>query len=254
MKVIINPKYNALENFIKNLPSRFEKLTEYELLRNGRNRIVRCRVDGYGLVIKSYGNPSFINSIVYGTLRQSKAMRAYYNAMRLLQLGINTPEPIASVEERRYGRLASSYFVSLDSGYTPLPAKAPYCSKDFCQMLDSLASFIIRLHDLGIIHNDLNPSNILYRRDESNGGYEFQIVDNNRMRFKSRLTLQDRFNDLRHFSSDDMPYLCMLHRYATLLDVERREVNELRGVIARYKLLMRSNMKDKIKGKISLKL
>ena len=71
MKVIINPKYNALENFIKNLPTRFEKLTEYELLRNGRNRIVRCRVDGYGLVIKSYGNPSFINSIVYGTLRQS---------------------------------------------------------------------------------------------------------------------------------------------------------------------------------------
>lgn len=249
MKTIISPKYSVLQEFVNNLPTEFDKLKEYELLRDGRNRIVKCHVEGYSLVIKSYGKPSIINSLIYGKIRRSKAMRAYYNALRLLELGIGTPEPVAAVDMFRNGMLERSFFVSLCSELIPLPAKAPYCHKDFCDMLDHLAEFIMRMHDCGVMHNDLNPSNILYGMSED-GGYEFHLVDNNRIRFKKALSMRDRLNDLRHFSSDDMPYLCMLHRYATLANREQRDAIELRGVAARFVLLKQHNMKMLLKSKL----
>lgn len=246
MKVVINPKYIFIRDFVCSLPTYFDQLTEYELLHDGRNRIVKYDVAGYKLVIKSYGKPSLVNRFVYGRFRKSKAMRAYRNAQILSSLGVGTPEAIAVVEARKNGLLERSYFISLCSEFTPLPSIAPYCYKDFCIMLDQLARFIIHIHDLGIIHNDLNPSNILYSKGQDNH-YEFELIDNNRMRFKKKLTMQDRLNDLRHFSSDDMPYLCMLHRYVSLIGKTDSEMVELKGVIARSKLLMLQKIKERAK-------
>jgi aminoglycoside phosphotransferase (APT) family kinase protein len=44
-----------------------------------------------------------------------------------------------------------------------------------------LAGFLVELHRKGILHGDLNLTNILYR--PSDNGYHFSLIDNNRSTF-----------------------------------------------------------------------
>nr|WP_306449772.1 hypothetical protein [Odoribacter splanchnicus] len=55
------------------------------------------------LAVKSYERLTLCNRMLYGSLRKSKAMRAYLYADRLRRLGIDTPEEVAVVEIRRGG-------------------------------------------------------------------------------------------------------------------------------------------------------
>ena len=78
----------------------------------GRNMIKRFQWEGVDLVIKRFGHITFFNRLMYSTIRESKAMRAYKNASKLRAMGISTPEEIAVIEIFSHGILTESYFVS----------------------------------------------------------------------------------------------------------------------------------------------
>ena len=88
-----------------------------------------------------------MNKVVYGTLRRSKAERAYLHAARLRDL-VDTPEEVAFVEERHYGILRASYFISLYSDYRPVMEVIEETAPDAdvqMGLFDQLANFIYHM-------------------------------------------------------------------------------------------------------------
>ena len=204
MKITINPSYAScpdIEAFVQSLASCGGFDSGGTTLHDGRNTVKVFDTTAGRLVVKLYGHLTMLNRIVYGTLRRSKAERAYLHAFRLRKLGIDTPEAIAFVETRRHGVLHESYFVSRCSDLRPMrPVTEQFAqTRQGADILDALAFFLLRMHDSGILHNDLNISNILYG-DDTGGQYRFQVIDTNRMSFNHTLSMRQRLDNLRRLS------------------------------------------------------
>lgn len=178
LNITIAPKYESEHDFIASLPQVFDS---GERLYDGRNKVRLFVRGGKRYVVKRFHKLSFPKNIIYTFFRKNKARRAYENALRLISKGVATPEPIALIEERNAGLLSAVYFVS---GYTdwqairhPLTEEAPFNR----QMTVDYARFVASLHMKGIIHKDLNNTNVLYH--DNGGHYDFMLIDINRMTF-----------------------------------------------------------------------
>lgn len=189
MKTIINPKYSALGQYIAQIPQLMEH--EGDTLHAGRNLIKVLRApDGTLLNVKRYHRPSFFNALVYSTaLRKPKGQRAFEYPARLLAAGVDTPEAVAYIEERRWGVLRHSWLVSIQCPYRHRLyelAEAP--AGTYEPLADALAAMTARMHEAGMLHRDYSPGNILW--DVADGNTVFSVVDINRMRF-GKVTLHD---------------------------------------------------------------
>ena len=178
----INKKYEHLRQWLEQLPEQFGSIGEVIYDKRNQLRVVTAP-DGTLVNVKRYCVPHLINRIVYSTgIRQPKGLRAFTYPARLLQRGIDTPEPIAYIEQRRCGLLGLSYFVSVQStmGHTLYEVgNAPAGSYE--QLAEALGQFTAMMHDREVLHLDYSPGNILWDKDEQ--GYHFAVVDINRMRF-----------------------------------------------------------------------
>lgn len=150
-----------------------------EIIQCGRNTVALFECEN--LVIKAFGVPGLIKAFIYRWLRKPKSARAFANALRLRQLGISTPEPAFAVERyTRCGLLAKSYYAcEYHGGWHELRGveKRP----DFPAFARALAAFIADIHDKKVFMKDMTPGNILFV--EKDGGYDFTLVDINRMDF-----------------------------------------------------------------------
>ncbi len=180
-KIVLHKEYEKLHPFISSLPEQFE--TSGDLLFQARNTIKSYCVQGMDLVVKSYGNPLFINRIIYGNLRASKAKRAYKYALKLRSYGINTPQPLAYIEIKKGLILYKSYFISLKSTFRnhlyDLCTETP--AEEVDKLVRGIAVFTAKLHDLGILHKDYSSGNLLYEINKHE--VLLQVIDLNRMRF-----------------------------------------------------------------------
>ncbi len=246
----LNPKYLALREFITAIPSRFADPKFGLMLHNGRNIIKSVEVNGIQLVIKSYQCPSLLNRFIYGRLRRSKAQRAYLHATRLRNLGIDSPEAVASIDIRNRGVLANSYFISLHSNYQSMDVvnDYPHNATTLEPLMDAMTDFIITIHNAGILHRDLNITNILYRHN-ANGNYSFQLIDTNRMDFKRRLSDRERIDNMRRLSCSTAAYIYILERYAQQMNLSDNSF-ELKGVLARLIFDERQRAKQRVKRHI----
>lgn len=180
MRVIVNPKYTNLTEEIENLPSSFEE--RGDIVYKDRNVLKRINLGGVDAVVKRFKKPHFINRIVYSFIRRSKAERSYIYSMKIQEYGFRIPEPIAMIENFRNGLLSDSYYISTyDNGETvrSLMDGRVEGNED---KLTAFARYTASLHQAGILHLDYSPGNILIHQDEEHGGYNFSLVDVNRMR------------------------------------------------------------------------
>lgn len=100
----------------------------------------------------------------------------------LLEKGFETPVPIAYVEERKFGLIAHSYFISKQSPYRRNFYEFGNADVNYCRdVIISFARYTANLHQAGILHRDYSPGNILF--DYIDGEYHFTLVDINRMTF-----------------------------------------------------------------------
>lgn len=179
----INSNYkrsSLLRDFMQNLPSIFEK--EGVLLFKARNIIKKFVLeDGMEIVVKKYKTPIYIQQVVYTYFRKSKAERAYINAAELKRRGIDTPENIAWASEKEGGLFHTGYFVS-DVNDAPAIENELQGDNFNRALAEDFGQFIALLHSKGIIHKDLNCTNVIYR-PKSEGNYQFSLIDNNRMKF-----------------------------------------------------------------------
>lgn len=151
------------------------------VIYKGRNTVYAVNDHGDEINVKAFRTPSFPNDFVYTTLRQSKARRSYENAIRLLEMGINTPAPLAYIEVKEGCRLTRSYYMSQQMNQLETVRnweRFPF--KD--SLLASMTVFMKELIDKQIYHRDFSPGNILFERNPD-GSFKFYLVDLNRMEF-----------------------------------------------------------------------
>jgi Lipopolysaccharide kinase (Kdo/WaaP) family. len=180
MKLVLNPSFESLRTFVEDIPALFEK--EGHTIYKGRNEIKVFEVNGIQINVKRYKVPILINRFVYSFFRKTKASKAYFNALRLIEMGFVTPEPIAYIEEKSGGLLHISYFISIHSPqlkeireyyWGPLQGNET--------LFAEFAHFTGALHDKGVYHLDYSPGNVLVGKE--NGHFVFSLVDINRMKF-----------------------------------------------------------------------
>ena len=173
------------------------------------------------VVIKSFKQPSWIQGVIYANFRRPKAVRSFKASEKLLQNDISVPSPIAFLTYQKGGRLTQSYYVSSwwDSNYTLndlLKGKAK-SRMGIEEILRQVADFTFRQHDLGIMHLDYNPGNILIR--EAEGKCEFSLVDLNRMHF-GKLSYKERVFGLVRLTDDEALLSVVAEVYAKLYGVD----------------------------------
>lgn len=216
----ISPNLSAdktLTDFVSRLDDIFQSDGE-TVFAGSRNVIKRfhlscadasCR----DVVVKKFGKKNIFHQFIYSFFRRSKAERAFRNGLKLIGNGCSTPCPIAFVERRCCLWLESCYYVT---SYTEATSIGQFFVGDFDrQLAQAFARFMAKLHTGGIVHHDLNGSNVLFERTDS--GCEISVIDINRMTSKppQELTLADCKDDfVRWGSSEDSVYPFVMREYA----------------------------------------
>ena len=210
MKIVIAPAYHSLHTVIADIVN--GNYTAEHIYCQRRNNVERIVLDdGSRVVVKRFKQPNALNRWVYGIFRKSKARRAYEHALRLTELGVDTPTPIAYMEERRSGHFARSWFVAAYGDGTPfselyatLREKAGEGDAEAQQQIPRLRSalmaFVCSLEDKHVLPGDFNHANILVTRN--NDDWHFSLVDINRMRFNRKPTLKGTMKMLSQFCRD----------------------------------------------------
>jgi len=199
------PEINAIARELADsgLPS------DSTMIYNGRrNKVVKLIRDTRDINIKAFRVPNIVNRLAYGNLRHSKARRSYEHALRLRNLGFNTPEPLGYVELRNGLLFGRSYYISQQlEGFRDMRSFEGHDQQSLAHLADSLASLMVRLHDAGVWMKDFSQGNLLYRPADR-GRYEFFMIDINRMEFD----VTDRSKLMQNFRTitDDGRFLRML--------------------------------------------
>ncbi len=188
MKIVINGTYANHKEYIESIPAIFDS-TGTEIYHK-RNVVKILRHEGIDFVVKRYKRPNVVQRIAYTFFCQGKAKRAYRYAVRMIDMGISTPLPIAYIEINKSGLLLDSYFISVKTDDKPLfPELVEKPDYDKTLALD-VARYMAYLHENGVLHGDPNLSNILYHTgpDDSN---HFTLIDINRSKFGTGFSYEE---------------------------------------------------------------
>ena len=214
MKMVIAPSYQQHAAFVSQIP-RLMELGECEVVYDKRNRIARFNHEGQILMVKRFKRVNLVQQVVYSFFRPTKCERAYRFASVFLERGVATPQPVAYMEERRFGLFSVGYFVSLEAKGTETHLLLREVQDYPRDLAEAVACQVLLLHSKGILHGDLNLSNFLCTEDAE--GYHFTMIDINRSKFCQGFPSDEQCleNLVRLTHRRDL-YEDLIRRYATL--------------------------------------
>ncbi|MCM1318823.1 MAG: lipopolysaccharide kinase InaA family protein [Muribaculaceae bacterium] len=176
---------------------------------DGRNKLISVPYKGNKLVVKRFAS-GIKNKLVYAIFK-SKAHKSFANATELAARGIGTPAPIGYAECRgKFNTLLDSYYVC---EYDSRESLKEGIEKYGRECLSAFAAFVADLHANGIIHKDLNNTNV---RVAYNNQFSFTLIDLNRMQIYPRgegIPLHERFANLCRFSYFDKDFKFFFKEY-----------------------------------------
>ena len=180
-KYQINPAFPRLKTALLEVKTLFQE--NGTTIHKARNELKTIEVKGIKTVIKAFRIPNIVNQFAYAYLRHSKAYKSFHNATRLYELGVSTPEPIGYIEFYRHTLLKESFFIAKEYPYELTMANVRDDDiNDKESILKAFATFTYEIHQKGVWHVDYSGGNILINRKDE--GYDFSLVDINRMEFK----------------------------------------------------------------------
>lgn len=240
MRMTIQPAYRDYSAFISRIPDIFD--TEGEMIYQGRNTIKRFMYEGREWIVKRYKKPNLIQRISYTFFKKSKAERAYLFSFELQARGIDTPEGIAYIENRRNGLVDDCFFISATCNDRTVNSTFGGKEEFDTHLADCLAAFFVQMHTKGVLHGDLNLSNILYHKKDEEDAFAFSVIDTNRSVFKSSPTRQECLDNLKRVTHQRALLRYIVTQYAIL-----REWNPEESVHTVMKALEKFERKRKMK-------
>jgi hypothetical protein len=190
-----------------------------------RNKIKLFQLDNLVVNIKSFKIPNHINKVAYRFFRKSKADRSYEYANMLLENNIGTPRPIAFFETFSLVGFKNSYYISehlqTELTFRELVENPEYPNHEI--ILRAFINFSFNLHQKGIEFLDHSPGNTLINPNK-NGGYDFYLVDLNRMSFHKTMSFDLRMKNLSRLTPKNEMLLIMSDEYAKLYGKSAAEV------------------------------
>lgn len=223
-KFEIHPAFSQLERSLPTIKQLFS--ANGQTIHKARNELKIIEIEGIKSVIKAFKVPNIINQFAYAHVRKSKAYKSFHNATRLYELNINTPEPIAYIEFYKNTLLQESFFIARYYPYQLTMANVRDDDlKDKEAILKAFAKFTYEIHQKGVWHVDYSGGNILI--NPTDAGYEFSLVDINRMQFRS-INAYEGLENFNKMWFDEASLITIAKSYAALADLdEQRAIKEI---------------------------
>jgi len=243
-KLQLNDKYINFKKTIFNIQDIFRDSTES--IHKARNELKIIELNGIKCVVKSFKVPHIINKVAYTFFRDGKAKKSFLNATKLMELNVNTPEPIGIIEFYKNALLSESYFISVYEPYDFTIREVFHHKVDEVEkILIEFAQFTYDIHRKGVWHVDYSLGNILITKEES--CYKFSLVDINRMQFKEIPPKEGLKNFNKFWAKDKNDLTIMAKEYAKCSNYNQEEAIEIVQKEA-LELEKRTNIKRKIKA------
>lgn len=239
-KFEINKNYN--KDMLVNILENFDNIGIFII--DGRNKIKKFPIEnGKEINIKKFKKKDFITEFYYKKFKGSKAKRSFEYGNKLIENGINTPEPIAYFDE--FGSEKISYYISEEFKYDFTCREVLWNEKikeelekliipNRDEIIKQFAQFTFDLHEKGIKFDDYSPGNVLIKK--INEKYEFYLVDLNRMSFNNNLSFSARMKNVSRMMEEKEFAQKFSEEYAKHYKKTKEEVfNKLYFYIKKHK-------------------
>lgn len=197
----------------------FPEARPERILHMGRNRVWIDYIDGEKVVIKQFSQGLFRSFL--NLFRRDKAVLSKRNAEELIRRGFSTPEPVAAIiQRRRIGTVKHSYYISRFDSESVSLAEAIDSYGEVA--IEAFAEFVSKLHQAGILHKDLNNTNVRVR--DNKGVLSFGLIDLNRMKFCSQGTpvgIKESFDNITRFCCFDDTFYKFIDYYFDARGLDR---------------------------------
>ena len=141
----------------------------YEVLKAGNSTSVLKVESPIGVLVVKYYRKKTIRRVIRNTLEMSRARRSWNYSHFLRHHHIETPEPLVVAEEKSYGLIKRSIFISR---YVEAPDLREFFNNinkmtpALANIIDDVANLLINLKGLSISHGDTKATNILLYNNE----------------------------------------------------------------------------------------
>ncbi len=224
-RFIIHPSQVSLKAEIKNVIDNFDTFEDV-LGQGDRNVIKIVDITNKKYTIKSFKVPNIINQVAYRFFRKSKAERSYTYANKLLDLGIDTPFPVAYDLYMTPFLFKKSYYVSefVNCDLTYRELTTDFSISDYEEILRAFTRFTYTLHEKGIHFLDHSPGNTLIKREGNE--YRFYLVDLNRMHF-GKMDFDTRIKNFVKLTIHESMIKIMSNEYAKCTGEDENKIFNL---------------------------
>lgn len=225
MRLILNPKYKHLREYIEHIDDHFEH--EGHEIHRDRNVVRTLQVDGLTLCVKRYSKNSLSNRVAIKLrMRSSRARKAYIRPLLLRERGFESPEPVAFVRYNTGIINSVSYFICLKSKYDNSMADIMNLPEELRnEVTKEFARYAAHLHKNGFLHRDFSPDNILFGRVDGKMGsrIRFSLIDTNSMRCGRSVSVKKGCSNFARLLGDETFFQCLADSYAEARQADREE-------------------------------
>ena len=239
---------SEVQSFIDNFDNQGKTI-----YKGSRNELKTKSIKDISVNVKRFQIPNWINQFAYRWIRNSKAKRSFIYAKTLLEKKVSTPQPIAYQENYGPIGILSSYYVSIQQDYD-FTFRELTCQPEFPdreKIIRDFTRFTHHFQERGIFFIDHSPGNTLIKK--RNTGYEFFLVDLNRMRFEN-LSFHSKIKNFARLTPDKEVYVIIADEYAKIKNKNSKEIFDMMWEevkIARQKMEKKQAFKKKLRVKKS---
>ncbi|MCR5004194.1 MAG: lipopolysaccharide kinase InaA family protein [Bacteroidales bacterium] len=211
-EIQITAGFEAASEFIERIPEIFDDPSQ-GLVIDARRNVLKVFDTPWGKwVVKHYRRPNGFQRFVYTFLRKPKSKRAFLYASRLAAMGIDTPKAVAFVDRGEGTLFSDGYFFS-EMTSDPCVFDALTGPEVIDRRLAyEAAAFMAKIHEKGVLHGDLNLTNIMFRPEGD--GWAFSVIDTNRCKFRKHLSRKECLHELRRVSHRKDLFEILIRDYA----------------------------------------